>query len=283
MKIPWLIFLAYANAYKHKLGISFSPAGLLTPFHLGAADALRFAGFLTADTAVAGSSGGSIAAVFSSLEIDNEVILESCSRVAIDCRDKGTFRTLSSSLLRELNSLVPEEAPEMIENRHGSTIVAYKQIWPSFESVNVQRFKDKDSLIEAISASCTIPFYYSGSPFAVLSDGRRAVDGFFSTTRDRFGCPRTNSDVEIAVCPFDHNLIGLTGVERVISPHLLSPTDWTFSTNELLSLALAPPKDGDGEYMDDAGIGRVYEELFSAGRKSANAFLRANKLYGQIL
>ena len=48
-------------------GISFSPAGLLTPFHFGASYRLQELGLLTSSTALAGASGGAIASVMSAL------------------------------------------------------------------------------------------------------------------------------------------------------------------------------------------------------------------------
>eukprot|EP01126_Amoeba_proteus_P009034 TRINITY_DN13437_c0_g5_i1.p1 TRINITY_DN13437_c0_g5~~TRINITY_DN13437_c0_g5_i1.p1 ORF type:complete len:354 (+),score=49.71 TRINITY_DN13437_c0_g5_i1:158-1219(+) len=50
-------------------GISFSPAGLLTPFHLGASLRLQQLRLLDLNTAISGSSGGAIAAVISALNV----------------------------------------------------------------------------------------------------------------------------------------------------------------------------------------------------------------------
>lgn len=41
-----------------KLGFSFTPGGLLFPYHLGVAKRLETEGFLAADTPLAGSSAG---------------------------------------------------------------------------------------------------------------------------------------------------------------------------------------------------------------------------------
>ena len=271
--------LTDARGALHKVGVSFSPAGLLTPYHLGVSQALSVSGLVSSASGLAGASGGSIAAVCAALEFDSEDILEACSRVAIACREKGTFRTLSGALLKELRELLPEDAASVIQKREGKCIVAYQTLWPKLEAVNKCDFSDKDDLIESVSASCTIPFYYSGSPFTTLRDGSRAVDGFFATQRSRFGCPATGSAYEIAVCPFDHEMVGLTAVDNVISPRLLQPCDWSLSTNDLLSLALAPPTDADkGSFLDDDGIRRVYHDLYRAGQESAAVFLATERL-----
>ena len=41
-----------------RLGFSFTPGGLLFPYHLGVAKCLELQGFLAADTPLAGSSAG---------------------------------------------------------------------------------------------------------------------------------------------------------------------------------------------------------------------------------
>jgi hypothetical protein len=50
-------------------GVCFSPAGLLTPFHLGASHRLQQLGLLNAETALSGASGGALAAVTSALNV----------------------------------------------------------------------------------------------------------------------------------------------------------------------------------------------------------------------
>ena len=73
--ICFVVRQADALSFPTKLGISFSPAGLLTPFHIGAIDELRSMGIIVPDTAVAGASGGALAAVVSALELESEVSL----------------------------------------------------------------------------------------------------------------------------------------------------------------------------------------------------------------
>lgn len=61
-----------------KVGVSFSPAGLLTPFHIGAAAQLKRLGIIDNNTALAGSSGGALAAVTTALGISDSEAL-TCS------------------------------------------------------------------------------------------------------------------------------------------------------------------------------------------------------------
>jgi hypothetical protein len=86
VSLYWVYLFVRVNG--SKLGVSFSPAGLLTPFHLGVAEELRRIGVLSPETTVAGSSGGALAAVCSALEIPSETSLAGCCEVARMCRDR---------------------------------------------------------------------------------------------------------------------------------------------------------------------------------------------------
>ncbi|KAJ1431652.1 hypothetical protein B484DRAFT_40600 [Ochromonadaceae sp. CCMP2298] len=78
-----------------RLGVSFSPAGLLTPFYIGAAEQLKEYKLLSNCTALAGSSGGALAAATSGLAEDAIY----CSLyVAQRCRDEGPRLTLRTAL-----------------------------------------------------------------------------------------------------------------------------------------------------------------------------------------
>lgn len=57
------------------LGFSFSPAGLLLPYHLGVIEYLVHSGYLTDHTPIAGASAGSIACVCAGLHISAETIM----------------------------------------------------------------------------------------------------------------------------------------------------------------------------------------------------------------
>ena len=57
-----------------------------------------------------------------------------CGRVAIECREKGTFRTLSSALLKE-GELLPDQAADIIsEDKVGR--LSLTNNWPALEAVN---------------------------------------------------------------------------------------------------------------------------------------------------
>ena len=262
------------------IGVSFSPAGLLTPFHLGVAQRLQELGIITQSTTLAGSSGGAIAAAVTAVGLSSNDTLAACNRIAQKCRDSGTFRTLSTSFQTEIQALLPESVSTTLNTRQGRTILGYRQIWPQFQSHFVSEFASKADVCEVITASCTIPFYFSGS-LAVDVRGGYGVDGFFSLP-SRFGCPDTSSNLELVVTPFRPEVLGLGGFIStpsrrvdIISPALLLNSRWPYSSSELIRLALAPPSASGGygrSVASDSQIKAQYEVLFAAGVDCVDAW-----------
>jgi len=60
-------------------GVSFSPAGLLSPYHLGAAQQLIKYDVINDNTAVSGSSGGALAAIIVALRMDLDEAMKGTS------------------------------------------------------------------------------------------------------------------------------------------------------------------------------------------------------------
>ena len=270
------------------MGVTFSPAGLLTPYHLGVAARLRERGFITAETALAGASGGALAAAITALEIPSADSLEACSRIARRCRDEGTYRTLALALNDELESLIPLSAADTLNSRPAPTRIAYTEVWPSIGTARfASEFASRQDVLSVLIASCTIPFYFSGSLSSAVR-GASGCDGFFAMPRERFGCPETfATDLEIIVSPFDPRIVGLqprpvlaqTKALTIISPALLPRSQWPFTSAQLVRLALAPPpllaeNDDQPVAATSQDIAAVYAELFAAGRASVDAWER---------
>ena len=76
-----IIFLSLiiCNFSMNKLGVSFSAAGLLTPYHLGVSAELKALNVLKSNVAISGSSGGALAACTSSLDLPHKDTLNACS------------------------------------------------------------------------------------------------------------------------------------------------------------------------------------------------------------
>jgi hypothetical protein len=197
-----------------KTGISFSPAGLLTPFHIGASSELRRLGFVKPDTALAGASGGALAAATTALDIDSASALDACCYIASRCRDKGTRLTLRLALDEILDKVLPSDSHETLNSRIASCFIAYTEILPRFRPHFVNEFSNKEDLIQTLRASCNIPFYFNGNNPLVEVRGAGAVDGFFTVKLARLGCPPTGArDREIIVSPFSAKQVGLDAIK----------------------------------------------------------------------
>ena len=159
------------------IGISFSPAGLLTPFHIGASYELKRRNVLTSNSIVAGASGGALAAATSALNIDSAAALDACCYIARRCRDEGTPRTLRDSLDEVLISLLPHDSHLILRERQAECIVAYTEVSPKFQPHFVKDFNDKDDLIDCLRSSCNIPFYFNGINPVVDVRNAKGIDG----------------------------------------------------------------------------------------------------------
>jgi hypothetical protein len=113
---------------QQKLGVSFSPAGLLTPYHLGASYELRRMGLLTASTSYTGASGGALAAVTSALNIEHNDGLAACEYIAERCRVEGTRYTLKVALSKALEDILPSDSAQILNDRDARCSLAYTGI-----------------------------------------------------------------------------------------------------------------------------------------------------------
>ena len=110
---------------QQKLGVSFSPAGLLTPYHLGASYELQKMGILTASTSVSGASGGALAAVTSALGIKHTDGLAACEYIAERCKVEGTRYTLKVALNKVLEDILPANSADILNSREAKCSLAY--------------------------------------------------------------------------------------------------------------------------------------------------------------
>lgn len=76
------------------LGVSFSPAGLLTPFHMGVRYALESSqlDLITPHTPTGGASGGALTAITLALDIDPLYAVKSQKIISNSFRSGGTLR-----------------------------------------------------------------------------------------------------------------------------------------------------------------------------------------------
>eukprot|EP00923_Selenidium_pygospionis_P011153 GHVN01019362.1.p1 GENE.GHVN01019362.1~~GHVN01019362.1.p1 ORF type:complete len:950 (+),score=235.94 GHVN01019362.1:1651-4500(+) len=183
------------------LGFSFSPAGLLGPYHLGVLACLIDNGYVSGATPLAGASAGALCATAAALGLSIADALDSVKRITADCRKNGTAYRLHELLKTELTSLLPNDSPHILANRKAHLTVTHTQVFPKLKGIHATEFESKDDLTNCLLASCNIPFFFSKWP-TVKCRGRPCVDGYFAVRRKHFGCPKTASRRNIRVSPF---------------------------------------------------------------------------------
>lgn len=221
------------------IGFSFSPGGLLFPYHLGVITGLSELGRLPDSTHLAGSSAGSIAVASHAAKTPPAKALEAAFRVCDVCETEFGGKAVGKLLpllKMELEKTFSDEAHEIINEREGVVALAHRELFPNNRPVLTTQFDTRDDLIEAVCDSSMFPFF--STPFPVrlkYKEGERLprviVDGFFSVPRERYGCPdfsQLNFDcvdkgdecyippVErtITVACFPHETVGLSASEK---------------------------------------------------------------------
>lgn len=239
------------------LGFSFSPAGLLLPYHLGVAACLVDLGVLSPDVPIAGASAGALAAIVVACNVPVDLVMQTMYRVEQNLRKFGAARRLHMLLDKELESLLPPNAPDVISERPGRTTIAYTHVWPLPRGQFVSQFTTVDDIRECLAASCNIPFYFAKWP-TVTCRGQACVDGYFASRRN-FGCPRTSAARDVRVLPFTPTSVRMTFPEgNCISPELAQydvfldyATNGKF-TQDLLEYLRDRPAPHAAENSDDA-------------------------------
>ncbi|CAB1113632.1 unnamed protein product [Ectocarpus sp. CCAP 1310/34] len=246
-----------------QIGFSFTPGGLLFPYHLGVAKCLEMEGFLSNDTPLAGSSAGALAAVVVGCGLSIDTAAELSGRVFDDCSDGGAAFRLRNIVQKSLDGALPEDAHEILNNREGAVTVGITQLgFPSLKkSVFVSNFESRADLIEVLLGSCHVPFWFSGQPYMQVR-GQPTVDGFFAMPRAQFGAPdipTADEVVRITVFPTTSVPMQSDKPGDLISPDLLDRYQ-SGRFMELLNYALNPGNDF------------VQEELFNAGFESGGVW-----------
>lgn len=202
------------------IGFSFSPGGLLLPYHMGVADCLIRENYIDpSETLLAGSSAGSIATAAIGCGLDPIRGLEGTISISENCRESG--RQARGNLLplleEQMESLMGEEAFEFLMARrsNGNAIesdktgtgiaLAYREIFPRPTSHFQTKFENREDLFRAVGYSCMFPFFTTNFPCLLDMDPvtntrrnmennrlplpRLLMDGYFSLPRPQFGCP----------------------------------------------------------------------------------------------
>ncbi|GJP52090.1 hypothetical protein CLOM_g11193 [Closterium sp. NIES-68] len=235
------------RAFLGKPGFSFSAAGLLFPYHLGATHFLQQHGYITEHTPLAGSSAGAIVCATIASGVDPRTALHLTKHLSADCRANGTAFRLGKLLRAVLEEILP---PDAHLSCNGRIRVAVTQVFGSPRGVLVDQFDSRADLIDALITSSFVPGYLEPRP-ATRFRNRLCVDGGLSHFM-----PPTASDETVRICAFPASALGLGGIG--ISPDLNPRESW--SMRQLFSWALEPAED---DFLD---------ELFDCGYQDAQSW-----------
>ena len=233
-----------------RVGFSFSPGGLLLPYHLGVLASLKYHGVIDHTTPLAGSSAGAIAVASHACEVPPEIALDAAIRISKVSDPLFVAKgQLMPSLRKELDSLLSQDAHERVNTRQGMVGLAYRELYPKNQAILQTNFETRDSLIDAICDSSMFPFFTSNRPFQTYYPDtkqkqkpwkgavrplpkRVTVDGIFAVPLHRFGCPdfsqgKSNQvavpDRTIRVLAFPHELVDINPIKEksnIISPKI---------------------------------------------------------------
>jgi len=158
------------------IGFSFSPGGLLFPYHLGVIDILSQEGYIDESTPLVGSSAGAIAITAFASHISMQEALDCCTRITTRChtetsifwQPKGMANGRLLKLLEEeMRAVLPLDCHETLNARPGMVGLAYREIFPRNRSILHTRFSSKQDVIDAVCNSSMFPFFTSNMPFGV--------------------------------------------------------------------------------------------------------------------
>ncbi|KAJ4962786.1 hypothetical protein NE237_022725 [Protea cynaroides] len=233
------------------LGFSFSPAGLLMPYHLGAAQFLIEKGYIKETTPLAGSSAGAIVCAVIASGASMEDALKATKIFAEDCRRRGTIFRLGAVLKSVLHKFLPDDVHS---RSNGRIRVAVTQILWRPKCLLVDQFDSKEDFIDAVITSSFIPGYLAPSP-AIIFRNRLCVDGGFTLFM-----PPTSADHTVRVCAFPADKLALKGI--VINPN--SKLENMASPSQVFQWLLEPAED------------HILDRLFELGYLDAAAWAEQN-------
>jgi len=240
------------------LGFTFTPGGLLFPYHVGVAYTLQELGLLTEQTPVGGSSAGAIVAAAIACGVSEASVLAALAALVEDVRG-GT--RLNVALRKQLELILDDSAAEAAQ-RHGLRL-CYLEVLPRPRGCVVSEFRDKSDLIEVIIASCNWPLFFSRWPFVVCR-GAWALDGYFAVGRDRFGCPPLPATRVVACSALPRVRLPAFGEADLIQPGRDDASAIPVDDAEWFGWALAPASD------------ERLEEMVELGRRHARAWAAQN-------
>ena len=168
----------------NNIGFSFSPGGLLLPYHMGVADCLIKEKYLNQfESVVGGSSAGSIAAMAIGCGLDPLKGLEGTISISDNCISQGKKArgNLLPLLKEQMKLLVGDEEYDFLNQRQQQYIdktngneefgtgvcIAYKEIFPVRKAHFQTKFKTREDFFNTVGYSCMFPFFTTNYPFII--------------------------------------------------------------------------------------------------------------------
>ena len=244
-----------------------SGCGWLTPFHLGVAKELQASGFVSADTTVAGTSGGALGAMamVSGIKVEDtlEALIDFGNRPHLHKNIEANMRMVMLDLLSST-----DKGEAALKHCNGRLIVCVTRLWPetSIKPIQIQHYPSLPFLVDVVGASCFIPFWSAPKLYttvAVDAAAARAVgfaagetalvDGGFLAFMPPVGDTR--------VSPFPRRMI----IQSRSKPHISLPQN-AYRITELLSWVLAPAPEP------------ILRELYVHGREAAAAWVKETRV-----
>lgn len=200
-------------------------------------------GFLTPNSIIGGTSGGSLAAAIACTDISPEVALD----YLIEMSQSKAFRNnLHDEIKTSLRKFLPENS---LEKCNGRLHVCVTKLWPKprREVTIINQFDSVDKLLDVIAASCFIPLYSAPRVYAKV-DHELFVDGGVFAFIPPVG------EVRVSPIPLPSFIRSRRSHVHIISRK--------FSLPQLISHVLipAPPE--------------TLRELFHEGQRSADHWVR---------
>ncbi len=157
-----------AAAVKPRLTLSWAGSGIFFWWQLGAVQYLAQQ-FRLGGVPMVGASGGGLAAVLATCEVEPEAVMDSAYRLASEHRiwerPLGLMGTWGGIIEHWLDELLPANAAERCRGQVGIVVTQL----PSCRQLAISDFADKEDLINVAMASAHVPIFLDWKVRALLS------------------------------------------------------------------------------------------------------------------
>ncbi|WZN62423.1 patatin-like phospholipase domain-containing protein [Chloropicon roscoffensis] len=213
------------------LGFGFSAGGLLFPYFVGNAVALKRLGLVNSETVFAGSSAGSLISACLVCDLEADELMDNLLRMYRQLREEGTIGNVRSVVETYAHMVFPEDVHVLASGRLNVSVVQCSTRKPFLRSVYVNEFESKDDLVQALLTSSHVPLYMNTRVTSTFR-GQTCVDGGLG---ENF-IPRPPCEEPVTICCFPD-----LPFECDIAPGKYS--ECPISMSRMLQYAALPPQE----------------------------------------